>query len=313
MYGSYANSSREKRCPMVGGRSKSPVTLVVGADSMVGSALIRALHQAGERVVGTTRRRETVDEARLYLDFAAVEDWSCLWLVSVAVICAAVRDPARCLDDPVGSRQVNVSGTVTLAEKLADSGTFVTLLSTNMVFDGSKPRFREDDPVSPVTEYGKQKADAEHQLGRLGKSLAIVRLTRILGPVYPLFLEWAARLRRGEAIHPFQNLTLAPVPLACVVSVLRLIASSKLPGIWHVSGEQDVSYTEVALLCAHLLGADECLVQPVLASQVGYRERVRPYTTLSSDRLKQVFGLQPPEVMWTLHTAFTNPQALGGV
>ena len=43
--------------------------LVVGADSLVGGGLFRALKRRGRRALASTRRRESLDEGRVYLDF----------------------------------------------------------------------------------------------------------------------------------------------------------------------------------------------------------------------------------------------------
>ena len=40
--------------------------LVVGADSLVGASLIEALRAKGHKTYGTTRRKDTVSESRLF-------------------------------------------------------------------------------------------------------------------------------------------------------------------------------------------------------------------------------------------------------
>lgn len=108
-------------------------------------------------------------------------------------------------------------------------------------------------------------------------------------------------------------MTLAPVPLSCVVSVLLLIASRRLAGIFHVSGDKDVSYEAAARVGATALGADPRLLQPVKAAQNGTdNEPVPMHTTLDMDVLKSIHGIVPPNVQWTFETAFVNPQLLGG-
>ena len=99
---------------------------------------------------------------------------------------------------------------------------------------------------------------------------------------------------------------MAPVPLYCVVTVLQVVTEAKLSGIWQISGERDVSYAEIARIGARLVGADESLVQPVRAADVGYNERIRENTTMDISRLREELGIQPPDVVWTLERAFSD-------
>ena len=285
-------------------------TLIVGSDSFVGRALMAYLQQSGERVIGTTRRHEIVDEAHLYLDLAEdVGEWQCPKPVAVAIVCAGITKLEACYQDPGTANRVNIQGTTALVKNLVTKGGFVIYLSTNQVFDGAKPHRLPDDPVSPVTEYGRQKAEAERQISQWGGSVAIVRFTKILEPEPHLFIEWAESLKHGKIIHPFSDMFMAPIPLACAVSVLRLVADRRLPGTLQVSGEGDVSYAEAALLGTRLLKADPNLVQPVKASESGrFTEPLPTHTTLNIDRLKSTLGITPPDIRWTIETAFMHSQ-----
>lgn len=281
------------------------VKLIVGADGLVGRALFTHFKQAGERVIGTTRRKASVDESRVYLDLDEdIEDWALSQPVDVAIICGGVTKLDACRQDSQSSARVNVEGIPALAKKLAARGSFVVYLSTNQVFDGSEPHHRPDDPLSPVTEYGRQKAEAERLIGRLGERVAIVRFTKILEPKNPLLSAWSEKLRNGQTIHPFSDMRMAPVPLACAVSVLRLVVDRRLAGIIQVSGADDLSYAEAACIGAQSVKADLRLVEPVKASQLSYREFIPAHTTLSIDRLRSVLGIEPPPVPWTIKMAF---------
>lgn len=285
-----------------------PVALIVGSDSHVGRALMAHLQQAGERVVGTTRQRESADESTLYLNLSEdVEGWRCPWPVAVAVICAGVTKIEACRRNPTATARVNVEGISVLVKNLMAKGSFVIYLSSNQVFDGSVPHRLPDDPFSPVTEYGRQKAKAELRIGQWGDSVAIVRFTKILEPKLSLFSMWTESLKNGEIIQPFSDMVMAPIPLACAVSVLRLAADRRLSGILQVSGESDISYAEAAGIGARVLKADPNLIQPMEASKSGlFMEPVPIHTTLNIDRLKSVLGIVPPDVRWTIKMAFVN-------
>lgn len=292
---------------------RQPVNLVVGADSMIGEALMQHLKSASESVIGTTRRRDEVGEDRIFLDLAEdLSGWICPRPLKVAYLCAGATKLEACYKDPEGTSRINVENTVTLVERFIDDGAFVIFLSSNQVFDGSKPHVEPDHLPCPVTEYGRQKAETERILSQWGETVAVVRMTKVLGQ-NSLLSQWSRSLRAGELIRPFEDMSLAPVPLSSVVSVLRLIGDSRRSGIWQVSGERDISYAEAASIGAVSLGADLGLVESATVASVNLNLEANPrYTTLNVDRLRSELGLLPPPVKWIIEQAFVNPKVLEG-
>ena len=281
---------------------------------MVGNALLTRLRQTGFSVLGTTRRRDHVNQECLYLDLADdLRHWRPPHPVDVVLLCAGETRMQACRNNPAESAKINVQGVLQLAKNLQSGGAFIICLSTNQVYDGSVPFRSPRDPCCPITEYGRQKAEVERRLSQAGAPGAIVRLTKILGPRTPPFASWAEALRRGQSIHPRSDMTLAPVPLSCVVSVLLLIAGRRLPGIFHVSGDRDVSYEAAARAGASALGADPRLLKPVKAGENEVDSEPSPvHTTLDMEVLKLTLGIVPPSAPWIIETAFVHPQLLGG-
>jgi len=141
---------------------------------------------------------------------------------------------------------------------LLKNGTFVIYLSSDKVFDGTIQHVAPDAAYSPVTEYGRQKLRAEMNLLNHDRT-AILRLSKVLGGENLLFAGWMESLRRGEIIRPFSDMFLAPIPVRSVISTIQLIGMAKAGGIWQLSGQEDVSYAEVGLHAARILGVDEAL------------------------------------------------------
>jgi dTDP-4-dehydrorhamnose reductase len=279
--------------------------LIVGADGLIGRALKARLESEGVPTVGTTRRRDVVDDSCLFLDLAGdVGSWECPRPVGVAVLCAAVVKLADCERDPIGSRRVNVEASATLARLLAASGVFVVYLSTNQVFDGTRPLPKPTDPVSPLTQYGRQKVEVEQQVLSLANPGAVVRLTKVLQPGFPLFRRWVEALSAGAQIQPFSDMVMAPVPLAFVAEVLARVVASRFSGILQVSAERDLTYAEAAQHIARRLGVDPGLVRPRSCTEAGLAAGTAPRSTaLDIERLNRELQLQPPDVWWTIDSS----------
>jgi len=272
------------------------VTLVVGADSAIGQSVLAELLRQGKDAVGTTRRRERVDDDCLWLDLSSdLERWQPPFPVGAAVLCAGATKFAACERDPEQSAQVNIHGTVTLGRRLIGQGAFLILLSSNAVFDGTVPFAPAEAPVSPTTEYGRQKCEAERRLRELSEEVAIVRFSKVLSPRDSLLHSWLVKLRQGTAIHPFSDRAMAPVSLAFAVRVLELVTASRTRGIVQASANRDITYAEAAHYLARRIGADASLVQPTSMERSGLSLRnSATHTTLNSSRLDGAFGIEAP-------------------
>ena len=288
---------------MASSTSNDPL-LIVGSDSMIGGAILDAYCQSGTPALGSTRRPENVSSDVLHLDLADdPSNWQ-LTPLRAAVICAGVTRLADCHNDPVGTARINVDGIGALVGKLRAAGVFLIYLSTDKVFDGTIQCIASDAAYSPVTEYGRQKMRAELNLLASDDGPAILRLSKVLGPQNALFADWMASLKRGEVITPFADMFLAPIPVQTVVSVVQLLVMARVGGVWQLSGEEDVSYAQVGLRAARLLGVNEALVQSMTMAQSGMMpDPAGPYTSMNIDRLQSTFGIAPPDVWWTLESA----------
>ncbi len=286
---------------------------MVGAGGRLGAALYRALRASGEAAFGT-RRRRPLARGELLLDLAegsaAARAFELPACVDRAFLCAAVTSEVRCRNEREGSRRINVEACVALAERLVARGAFVVFPSTDRVFDGSRPRRRADDPPSPRSAYGEQKAEAERLLLALGAGVAVLRLGKVVDPELPLLRSWRRELRAGRPIAPFSDLRLSPIPLARAAEALRAVARARRGGIFQLSAEGDLSYAEVAHELARRLGAPEGLVQPVRASEAGLDlAPLARHTTLASDRLRDELGLPAPSLREGLEALLRGAKA----
>jgi dTDP-4-dehydrorhamnose reductase len=276
--------------------------LVVGADGMIGRALWRRFTDAGRRVVRTTLRGEPGATA---LDLSCdAGTWRPPCAIDVAYLCAAETSIDACRRHPAESHAVNVTGALALARALVAAGARVVFLSTNQVFDGSAPWQRPHAPYAPRTEYGRQKAEAEREILGLGGRALVVRFTKVLGPRAPLLWRWAGALRAGEAIRPFSDMVMAPVPLAFAVEALHRVGLAETPGVVQVSGSEDVTYEAAARRVALRVGASHDLLRPVSTVESGVSfEHVPAHTTLDAAQLRDEWGLAPPDVWATIDGA----------
>lgn len=294
--------------------SETGTTLVVGGDSEIGAALSPRLREAGWRVIETTRRDGADGPDRRWLDLADDPTGALAFLddepVQVAFLCAGVTQIAACRADPEATARINVLATEALGARLAEHGAFIVFFSVNQVFDGERPYARPTDPLAPLSEYGRQKAEAERRLQAVDGPVGIVRLTKVLGNSYGVLDSWIAAWKRRVPARPFSDLTMAPVPLREVTESLSRLAGLRAAGIYHVSGARDISYAEAARRGAEVLRVSQDLVQPVTVRASGVAlEHAPRHTTLDCALTRERLGFVPPPPGPVIETYFHAARA----
>jgi len=141
----------------------------------------------------------------------------------------------------------NVDGSAAVAR--AARGRRLIHLSSDIVFDGARGCYREEDAPSPVNDYGRSKAEAERLVAELHPQATLVRTSLIYGGAEPGPQERLAR----EGSRFFVDEIRSPVHVADLAAALLELVELDVSGPLHAAGADDVSRYDFA----KLLGAGE--------------------------------------------------------
>lgn len=196
---------------------------VTGATGYLGSELVR------RRPDASVARAEILDEAALAALFGRLRP--------EVVIHTAYRQE---------DRAVNVGGAENVARAAAAAGARLVHLSTDVVFDGRKGApYVEEDPPSPVTGYGRAKAEAEAKVAAAHPAALIVRTSLLYGGVQPSRHELSAS---DPGFTFFTNEIRSPIQVGDLASALLELAELDVGGPLHVAGADPVSRADFAEL-----------------------------------------------------------------
>lgn len=239
--------------------------LVTGGCGTLGRMLVTRAPARGWSVRATWWTRLPVDDA----------EWVQLDVRDVAAVreavagCDAVVHTAYRQGDEAWS--INVEGSVAVAEAAHEAGARLVHLSTDLVFDGQRGRYREEDPLNPVSDYGRSKAEAERRVAEILPAATLARTSLIYGGLEPGPQERLAR----EGTRFFVDERRSPVHAGDLAEALLDVIALDVPGPLHVGGADDVDRYSFALL----LGAD-----PERIEQAHTTADRSPDVTLDSSR-----------------------------
>ncbi|MCP5505467.1 MAG: SDR family oxidoreductase [Chlamydiales bacterium] len=248
----------------------APQCLVVGANGLIGKALVRAWNPP----IATTK--EELNLLFPSLDSLPIENETHL------IIAAGVTKPAVCVRDPLITRKVNVEGTLKLAELAAMHGIIPVLFSTDYVFDGKKGPYSESSPHSPISEYGKQKALLENSIAEVTQgNYLLLRLSKIYTTIpddQTLIDEIVSHLQKNERYLAATDQVFCPMHLDDLLVVLKHLIQMNKTGIYNVAGKEAVSRYDLAKTICQTLEISERLLTPVSIDVFG--KDLRPKSTI---------------------------------
>jgi dTDP-4-dehydrorhamnose reductase len=178
---------------------------------------------------------------------------------------AANSNPNFCQTHPEESYQINVAASLNLAGLCADYNTSCVFTSTDLVFNGLNPPYKETDPVSPVSYYGEQKVLAE--VGMLEKypKTAVCRMPLMFGIASPTshsFIQpFIKSLREGKELNLFVDEFRTPARATTAAKGL-LLAWEKVNGYLNLGGKERISRYDFGCLMAEVLELPKDLLKP---------------------------------------------------
>jgi dTDP-4-dehydrorhamnose reductase len=267
--------------------------LVVGASGFLGRTLVEACTAASRPAVGLSRAECDITDA------GAVDRAIARHRPDLVVNAAAFSNVDAAERDQSGAAAVNVEGPAILAARTAAGGIPLVHISTDYVFDGrNRAPYKEDDPVAPLSHYGRTKADGEARVRAAQPRHVILRSAWLFGRNGGGFVRMAvaAALRR-QSIRTIVDQTGSPtaaVDLAgAILAVDRAIGCGAAPwGTYHCAGREParrLDIVEAIFDAVRALGRQTPSIVPVTAADFAAAAERPDYSALDSSLFETTF------------------------
>ena len=184
---------------------------------------------------------------------------------------AAQSSPNFCQTHREESYQINVTASLNLAALCGDYNIPCVFTSTDLVFNGLNPPYKETDPVSPVSYYGEQKVLAEAGMLERYPKTAVCRMPLMFGIPSPnsnSFIQpFIKNLREGKELKLFVDEFRTPVSGNTAAKGL-LLALEKVNGYLHLGGKERISRYDFGCLMAEVLELPKDLLKSCFQKDV---------------------------------------------
>ena len=232
---------------------------VFGASGLLGSAVCRSIIRRGYSLLAYSNKESVTfsDQYRTkqmpfsddnQLTRELFDQWP-----SAVINCAAISSPDTVDKSPELARLINVEGATRLASISAHIGARFIHISTDMVFDGKKSPYRSTDQPNPLSEYGRQKLDAEKKiLSVTDENLVVLRVTLLNGNS-PLgrrsqHEKILRALASGSTLTLFEDELRQPCSAENLSDIIvELTERPNLNGLYHWAGSEEVSRYELGV------------------------------------------------------------------
>ncbi|XP_061472752.1 methionine adenosyltransferase 2 subunit beta isoform X1 [Rhineura floridana] len=253
--------------------------LITGATGLLGRSVYKEFKGNNWNAVGCgySRARPVFEQVNL-LDTAAVHNVIQDFQPHAIIHCAAERRPDVVDSQPDVASQLNVAASGNVAKEAAQVGAFLIYISTDYVFDGTNPPYKENDAPNPLNLYGKTKLEGEKAVLANNEGAAVLRIPILYGEVESLeesavtimFDKVQFNNKSANMDHWQQRF---PTYVKDVASICRQLAEKRMldpsiKGTFHWSGNEQMTKFEMACAMADAFNLPSSHLRPITDSPV---------------------------------------------
>lgn len=297
------NTQAKRLPPIEPSKKRIKSVLVTGGTGLLGKGMEETM-PAGCRILSLHQRPYEVKDSRvkhLVLDIRdkrAVDRLFAKHHFDTVIHAAGIASVDFVEKHYAESLESNIVGTLNVTSACRKSDIYLAYISTNAVFDGTKPPYRESDPIHPVNKYGQLKAECERLVTETLARFCIVRPILMYGwnhvVTRPNTATWIYdKLLRGETVSVVNDVYENPLFNQQCGRALWAVAKKESEGIFHVAGKTVVSRYEFALKIAEVFALDASLIRPVTSAFFPDIAPRPPNTAFVTQRMERELGVSP--------------------
>ncbi len=236
--------------------------LVSGGNGLLGNCMTRVFREAGHEV--DSFGHSALKAGMKALDITnstEVLETVCNGSYDILINCAADRDPESCLSDPAKAYMLNAVSVEHLAAAANSCGAKLCHISTDYVFDGTKPPYNESDSPNPVNTYGRSKLAGEFA-AKEARAHLILRIPALyrtdLSDPKNVVTNFAKAMRANSRLTMDAECVRYYTLADDVAQAAEFLLSKGVEGIVHLTGEEQTTKADFCRMIAGALKIESC-------------------------------------------------------
>ncbi|MEJ2542724.1 MAG: SDR family oxidoreductase, partial [Calditrichaceae bacterium] len=210
---------------------------------------------------------------------------------------AAYTNVDKCEVEREQCWNTNVRAVENIAESDLNPKTIIVHISTDYVFDGENPPYREKDKPNPRGNYARSKMASENIVRASQFEYVIVRTQVLYGTgnrLRPNFVTWIIeQLRNNKKIKVVTDQIGNPTYNHDVSEGIYRLLQTENYGIFHISGSESINRFDFAVKIASVFNLDEKLIESTTTSNLEQKAPRPANSTFVLDKLYNNIGWLP--------------------
>jgi dTDP-4-dehydrorhamnose reductase len=223
---------------------------------------------------------------------------------------AAMASIDACEDQPHLAREINYDATCQLTNLSEELKSRLIFISSDVVFDGIKGDYREEDQPHPLNVYAETKRESEKYILQNHSNAVVIRPALFYGVALGgrrSFTEtMLAQLRAGKNIMTFIDQYRTPIFVHDLALAIWELVQHNYKGILHLGGPQKLNRYDMGLMLCDLFKLNSELLIPVKSAEVQLKASRPLDCSLNTALARGVLNTELLDCFTGLQTAFQN-------
>src|SRR4029453_14175294 len=264
--------------------------LITGAGGQLGRDLqIHCEAQGDEVIAGTHATLDVGDRDAVYQAITGLQP-------DVVRHGGAYTAVDACETEVDTAYRVNALGTRWVADASRRVGAYLCCVSTDYVFDGTKEDpYVEGDRANPQPVYGRSKWGGEQEVAAHAPGASVVRTSWVCGEHGKNMVKTVLALADRPELAFVDDQRGHPSFTADLAVGIRRLAAARMPGVFHMTNQGEVSWYEFVRDILAAAGHDPAKVRPIKPEELDPpRPAPRPANSVLDNAALRLGGEPPP-------------------
>lgn len=282
--------------------------LITGGTGLLGKALVETLdsnHQIIATYAGNYQMNNTKNTSYKVLDVRDKDGYEKLFNEfnpDIVIHTASIGSPDYAEKYKDLTWEVNIKGLhniIDLSEHIKSRFIFI---SSNGIYDGGNPPYKEDSKAEPINFYGYVKLWGEEIVKNAKTDFSIVRPILMYGWNYPferqnIVTSLISKLKNKVKVYVYDDVFINPLFVNDCANAINEIISRNINDIYNIAGKEKMSIYKLVKEAAKIFECDTELVIPVKQGYFNELIRRPKDTTYDISKAEKRLGFTPKTVI----------------